>query len=187
MLPEPSETFPQPPIMSAPLFSIPIISIRNSRPLHPQARIGLGSAPGTTSLIPLAVHLTCPRIGTFGNLPSRFRTCSGVPSVTPSPTQSSNALVARGVRHLLSSRTPVPSVLRTSLRAFPTLGLGSSGSRTPWSLRLALPTRLSLSSSCPLRTLSGRVWLRFNPCIVAPLCHGLGPLFLYLRGLSARS
>ena len=187
MLPEPSGTFPEPPNLSAPLFSIPGIPIRHSGPLHPQARIGLGSAPGTTSLIPLAVLPTRPRMGILGNLPSRCRTCPSVPSVTPSPTQSSNTLVARGARHLLCSRTLVPSVLRTSLQAFPTLGVGSSGSRTPWSLRLALPTRLPLLSSRPLRTLLGRVWLRFNTHLVALFCHGLGPLFLDSRGLLARS
>ena len=186
-LPEPSGTFPEPPILSAPVFLIPIIPIRNLGSAHPQARIGLGSASDTTTSFLLAVHLTRPRIGTFGNLPSRSRTCPGVPSVTPSPTQSSNALVARGARHLLSSRTPVPSVLRTSLRAFPTLGVGSSGSRTPWSLGLALPTRLLLPSSRLLRTLSGKVWLRFHPRLVVPLGQGLGPLFLDPRGLLARS
>ena len=147
-LPEPTRAFPEPLIMSALLFSIPGIPIRHSGPLHPQARLGLGSAPDTTSSILLAIHLTRPRIGTLKNLPYRSRTCPGVPSVTPSPTQSSNAFVARGARHLLCSRTPVPSVLRTSLRAFPTLGLGSSGSRTP---RDRKSTRLNSSHSSESR------------------------------------
>ena len=185
-LSEPSGTFPEPSIMSALLFSIPTFPIRNLGSAHLQARLGLGSAPDTTTSFLLAVQPTRPRIGTLGNLPSRSRTCPGVPSVTPSPIQSSNALVARGARHLRCSRTPVPSVLRTSLRAFPTLGLGSSGSRTLRSFGLALPTRLPLPSSRPLRTLSGRVWLRFNPRIVALLCHCLGPLFLDSRGLLER-
>ena len=134
MLPEPSGTFPEPPIMSAPLFSIPSIPIRNLGSAHPQARLGLGSAPDTSKSFLLAVPLTRPRIGTLGNLPYRSRTCSGVPSVTPSPTQSSNALVARGARHLRCSRTPVPSVLRTSLRAFPRSGIfWLPYSSVPWS------------------------------------------------------
>ena len=91
MLSESSETFPEPPIMSAPLFSIPTFPICNSGPVHPQARIGLGSAPGITSLIPLAVHLTRSRIGTLENLPYHSRTCSGMSFVTLAATRPHQA------------------------------------------------------------------------------------------------
>ena len=83
MLSESSGIFPEPPIMSALLFSIPIIPIHNLGPVHPQAQLGLGLASDTHASILLAVHLTRPRIGTLENLPYRSRTCLDVPSVTP--------------------------------------------------------------------------------------------------------
>ena len=169
--------------MTAPLFSIPNIPIRNLGPVHPQARLGLGFASDTTILILLAVHLTHPRIGTLKNLPRHTLMRLSASSMTPSPTQSRNALVVRGVRCLLYMS--VLSLPRTFLRACPTLGVGSSNSLTRRSFRLTLSTRLLLPSSHPLRTHSKRVWLRFNTHILAPLCHGLGPLFFNPRGLSA--
>ena len=82
MLPEPSGTFPEPPIMSVHLFLIPNIPIRNPGFVHPQARLDLDFASDTTTSIPLAVHLTHPRMEILINLSCRPRTCPDVPSVT---------------------------------------------------------------------------------------------------------
>lgn len=168
--------------MSARFVPIPNIPIHNLGLLHLNARHGPSLASSNLASVPLVVQLTRPCTGTLGNLPRRTRTCPSVSPVTLSPTQSSNTLVARGVLHPLCSRTPILTLPRT-LQASLTLGVGSSISFTRWSLSPMLPKRPLLPSSRPLHTHSGGVWLNFDACFVAPICHSLDPLFLCLRGL----
>ena len=78
MLPEPSRTFFEPPVMSAHLFLISNIPIRNPGSVHPQARLGLTFASDTPTLVLLAVHRLAHVWGpleTSHVAPERVRAC----------------------------------------------------------------------------------------------------------------